>query len=267
MNRITQKGFSLVELMVAVAIAMFLLGGLVTIVQHNRTTSMMQTQLAQLQDSERLAMTVLSNVAETAGYFPNPLVNTAVGAIKTGAGSAFPTAGTPAIIGTSGFNAQGDSFTVRYGVGAVDNVFNCQGTQNTTGALDTWENTFYVDPNGNLVCVLWMASNPNALTPPVTLVSGLVKGGAPTQSFTVVYGVQMNNTGNGTCTDTYMTAAQVRAANGGAGAWGNVCSVAVTLTFYDLTNCPGWPAVPCPAGTKTLPITRTIALMQTAGPV
>ncbi len=45
-----QRGFTLVELMVTVAIALFLLGGLFTIVQNVRKTNSNQQLLAQLQD-------------------------------------------------------------------------------------------------------------------------------------------------------------------------------------------------------------------------
>jgi type IV pilus assembly protein PilW len=50
-----QRGFTLVELMVTVGIALFLLGGLVTIVQNVRMANMSQTALAQLQDEQRFA--------------------------------------------------------------------------------------------------------------------------------------------------------------------------------------------------------------------
>jgi type IV pilus assembly protein PilW len=246
-------GFSLVELMVAIGIAVFLLGGLVTVLQNIRSTSAMQTQMAQLQDGERLAMTMMAGVVESAGYFPNPAVNTAVATMPIGAGSSFAAPGTPAIIGTSNFNAQGDSLTVRYAAALNDNAFNCQGGTNTTVApYDSWENTFYITVNAQgvyqLVCAMWTASTQKTVIQP--LVNDV-------SSMTVVYGVQTNGGGTTTCTDTYMTTAQVAA----AAAWANVCSAMVTLTFFD-------PAFPRPfvAASKTVPpFTRVIALMQTAG--
>jgi type IV pilus assembly protein PilW len=246
------SGFSLVEMMVAVAIAMFLIAGLVTVLQNVRNTSAMQTQMAGLQDGERLAMTMMAGVVESAGYFPNPNLNTAAATMPIGAASSFTTAGTPAVIGTSAFNAQGDSLTVRYAAALNDNVFNCQGGSNTTVApYNSWENTFYVNATYQLVCALWTSSAPGK-----TVIQPLVNG---VRSMTVLYGVQTNGGGNGTCTDTYMTAAQVTAATD----WGNVCSAVVTLTFFD-------PTVPAPAGfvaaSPTVPpVTRVIALMQTAG--
>ena len=71
-----QRGFSLVELMIAMLIALFLLGGLITLVMGTRQTNSTQSQLSQLQDNERIAMTLIGNVVQKAGYFPNPTTQT-----------------------------------------------------------------------------------------------------------------------------------------------------------------------------------------------
>ena len=71
-----QGGFTLVELMVTVAIALFLLAGLVTIVQNIRGSYFNQQQLVQLQDEQRFALTVLTDAVQAAGYIPNPTGNT-----------------------------------------------------------------------------------------------------------------------------------------------------------------------------------------------
>jgi type IV pilus assembly protein PilW len=241
------RGFSLVEIMVAVAIAMFLIGGVVTVLQNIRNTSAMQTQAAQLQDAERLAMTMMAGVVEAAGYFPSPNLNTAAATMPTGGGSAFATPGAPVIIGVSNATPQGDTLTVRYAAALNDNVFNCQGGTNATVApYDSWENTFFVQVTAGvsqLMCTTRTASTGKVLT--LALVSGVT-------NMSVLYGVQTNGGGNGTCTDTYMTAAQVTA----AADWSNVCSAVVTLTFLD-------PTYPNAAVQPT--VTRVMALMQTAG--
>jgi type IV pilus assembly protein PilW len=242
-RRPVQGGFTLIEIMISLVIALFLIGGLVTILQHNRATFAMQQQMAQLQDGERLAMTMITNVVETAGYFPNPLLNSA--AVSMPASANFATAGTPVIIGTAGFNPQGDSVTVRYAPALNDNTYNCQGGKNTTTApFDSWENTFSVNAQKQLVCTFWSAStNANVTVPLVNGVTHIALG----------YGVQTAGGGTGSCTDTYKTAAQMAAAD-----WANVCSVAVTLTFTNPTNTAG--------GTQpTVTFTRVIALMLTAG--
>ena len=62
--------------MIALLISIFLLGALLTIVQANRAVFGDQSQLAQLQDSERMALTMMADVIQQAGYFPDPTTNT-----------------------------------------------------------------------------------------------------------------------------------------------------------------------------------------------
>jgi type IV pilus assembly protein PilW len=246
-RRPAQSGFTLIEIMISLVIALFLLGGLVTILQHNRTTFAIQQRMVQLQDGQRMAMTMMTNVVESAGYYPNPLANSA--ALTMPAHGNFATAGTPVIVGTANVNPQGDSITVRYAPALNDNAFNCKGDRNTTtGPFDTWENTFSVIVNAQgvsqLVCTFWSASTNNPVTVP--LVSGVTH-------LALGYGVQTAGGGTGSCTDTYKSAVQMAAAD-----WGNVCSVVVTLTFTNPNNPP--------LGTQpTVTFTRLIAVMTTAG--
>ena len=69
-----ERGFTLVELMVTVAIALFLLGGLVTVVGNVRKADVNQRALAQLQDQERFALTVITDVVQAGGYFPDSVM-------------------------------------------------------------------------------------------------------------------------------------------------------------------------------------------------
>ncbi len=57
----SQGGFTLVELMVATTIAVFLLGGLFATVQSTRRAYGNQNLLSQLQDNERLAMSLMAS--------------------------------------------------------------------------------------------------------------------------------------------------------------------------------------------------------------
>ncbi|MFZ0007853.1 MAG: prepilin-type N-terminal cleavage/methylation domain-containing protein, partial [Steroidobacteraceae bacterium] len=57
-----QRGFTLVELMITVAIAVFLLFGLFSIVQNVRVTYSNQQLVAQLEDAQRLAMIMITDV-------------------------------------------------------------------------------------------------------------------------------------------------------------------------------------------------------------
>ena len=70
------RGFTLVEILIALLIGLFLMGALITIVQANRTVFGNQNKLAQMQDGERMAMTMIADVIQSAGYFPDPTTNT-----------------------------------------------------------------------------------------------------------------------------------------------------------------------------------------------
>ena len=78
-----QRGYTLLEILVALFIGVFLLAGLFTILQNTRRTSSNQTGLAQLQDQQRMAMSILTDVIQNAGYFD---------AATTSASVALPTA-------------------------------------------------------------------------------------------------------------------------------------------------------------------------------
>ena len=157
MNTATQRGFTLVELMIAVLIALFLIGGLLTLVQAMKSTSLNQNGLSQLQESERMAVTLMTDVIQSAGYFPNPLINTAASSFPVSA--PFTTAG-QTLFGSGNFTdaAPGNSITVRYQTNGTasatpDSIINCLG--NTSGVAATFVNTFSVDlPTGTLQCTL-----------------------------------------------------------------------------------------------------------------
>ncbi len=254
MNELTNKharrasrrnsGFTLVELMVAIAVALFLLGGLFASLQSTRKAYGNQNLLAQLQDNQRLAMTLLAEVVETTGYYPNPVTNTATAVLSPDA--LFATAG-QAIVGAANPAGPGDMITVRYAPALNDNAYSCIGTQNTaTAPYAIFENTFQVI-NNQLVCTFNGTQYP--------LITSNVNGAGVTilgvQNMTLLYGVKSNLADTGSCTDTYLTAAQVTAGN----YWNSVCSVTVTLTFIN-------PITPTGPG---ISISRVIALMSTAG--
>src|ERR1700730_1410144 len=100
-----QRGFTLVELMVTVAIALFLLGGLLTILQNVRSAYNNQQSLSQLQDQQRIAMTVITDVIQAGGYFPDPVAWTAT--------SSLPAAGA---------YQQGQAFTGTHAAGVPDTI-------------------------------------------------------------------------------------------------------------------------------------------------
>ena len=245
-------GFTLVEMMIALVIALFLIAGMVLVFQNTRSTYTAQKSLAQLQDNERLAMTMVADVIQATGYFPIPLTATVDLATALPASPNFPLAQDAFDDRTNiaaATNAQGDTISVRYAAGAGDTIMNCMGQTNTGGAQVSWDNTLSVDANGYLTCQVWDSTDGNTAT--AELVGGLASG---VQSMTLMYGVNTGTAANGSCVDSYMTATQVTAGS----YWPNVCAVKVSLVF---TN----PLPPADGSKPTITFTRVIALMAKAG--
>jgi type IV pilus assembly protein PilW len=257
-----QQGFTMVELMVAVLIGLFLLGALGILVFDNKRAFVGQGSLAQLQDGERMASTIMTDVIQTAGYFPNPQQNTVANSLPAAAPPSVLLAmnAGQGITGLTGTGAQGDSITVRYATNSHDGVLLCSGSDNETGSLGSYANTFSVVVNASnvsqLVCNL--STNGGAMVP-YPLVNNV-------QSLTIRYGV--NSAGNANNVDSYMDASTVTANN----FWPNVVSVQLTITFFNpLVANNGTNAGSNVAGqgtytlTPTIPFKRTIAIMNKAG--
>lgn len=169
-----EYGYTMVELMVSITIALFLLAGLTTLVMHTRQSSATQSQMAQLQDNERMAMTILTDVIQQAGYFPDPTQNTTsifsapAAAITTTAGSVDFVSG-QAISGASGGGAPGDSIAVRFASPIAysadtnnyltSSISSCAGTSiKDTSASHVYTNVFQIATvNGTsyLQCLLY----------------------------------------------------------------------------------------------------------------
>jgi type IV pilus assembly protein PilW len=252
-------GFTMVELSVALVIALFLLAGLFTIEQSTRKTSTQQTALAQLQDSERLAMTIMTDVIQGAGFFARPTAYTAATALPSAAAPTLFAAGQ----GLYGSTVAGtDSIYVQFmSEGPTnDNMILCNGQQTPNTPPNpgiAYINEFSVDTvKQQLLCTVStnVASTVTQLTtPPVVLVEGV-------QNLQVLYGVATTGT-NGNSVDTYMTAAQVQASASG---WGAVSSVKVTLTFTNPLYQPAGQPAPTPGQQPTVTFERVVGIMSRA---
>lgn len=66
---VRQRGFSLVELMVAIAIGIFLLAGAITLFTNSKRTYTEQDDMARIQESLRFASQLISRDVRAAGYF------------------------------------------------------------------------------------------------------------------------------------------------------------------------------------------------------
>jgi len=255
-NRSGQRGFSLVELSIAMLIALFLLGGLVTLVMGSRRTNATQTAISQLQDNQRIAMTLITNVVQKAGYFPDPTQQwlasfTAESAL---AGYTFPASQVVGGLFNVGAPAS-DRLLVRFYAPANDAnsaVIDCGGQSNTTNSTNVWyTNAFRVRlVNGTswLQCETRTSNNPATLLT-INLIPNVT-------NLTVLYGVSSSATGNDFTIVQWLNASQMSAVN-----WTNVTAVKVTLTFL----VPDYSKTGGQMTTNTSFFTRVIPIMSRAG--
>ena len=269
-RRAAQRGYSLIELSVAMLVALFLLAGLLTVLQGTRKTSVSQSSLAQLQDDERIAMTMLTSVVEMAGYYPNPELNTISNELPPVA-PFFATTGqviygmaNTGIVNTK--PAFGDVLVVRYNAAANEDVINCQGTSNgTNGGPVSYINEFaVVQPDPNSPPVLACSIDGQNFVPLVKNVTNL----------TVDYGINSTATSANTIgvpVDGYVgitdpnTPSMANALAVNPAQWTNVYSVKVKVTFVNPLSqpIPNQPADPSQPATITF--TRVIGVMSRVG--
>lgn len=240
------RGVSLISLMIAITIASFLLAGLFQIWFQTRQTFTAQGQLALLQDSERMALTIMANTVQTGGYYPiylNYPPYTPPSPVYSQTNS-FPVTAPFTIPGQSIFGTAtasptgtGDTLEVRFVADA--NTLDCLGQPDKTGSLVI--NTYSVT-GGNLVCAV---DNGSGTVTTLPIVTGV-------QNLAVLYNVAIP--GSAPQTYQYMSAASVT-----SGAyWGNVQSVDIKLTFNNpLSGQPG-------QHTTVPTISRVVELTQTA---
>lgn len=231
-----QKAFSLVELMIAVVIGVFLLASVMTVFFTTRQTSIVQRELALLQDNQRLAMTLITDVVQEAGYFHNldPLHLTTVTA-------ALPALAPFAGAGQAVYGEVGDTISVRFQSKQGDGIIHCLGGKNeAAGTTVTYINTFRIHAN-KLLCAV---SKDGVAANEQPLIDGI-------QSMTITYGVD-TDADEFHSADRYLSASAMTAAN-----WLNVISVKVTLNFINpLANQAGQ------EDHLTIPLTRVINVMS-----
>lgn len=261
-----QRGFTLVELMVTVGIALFLLWGLTTVVQNVRTANLNQQGLSQLQDEERFALTVITDVVQSGGYLPDATAWTPATSLPQ-VNPVFEPG--QAFYGVHQAAAPGDTLQVRYRTGLTitavnDGVILCDGSTNTAQLPShAYTNIFSVVPQGpgvvgGLYCQVDNLG-PSAAAPGVLLVPGV-------QSMTVYYGVKRDFTFSDYNVDTYLTADQMCStlfAPCGTDDWSNISAVRVILTFTNPLFNAGAPVGP--GNQPTITFERVIEVMARGG--
>ena len=247
-----QRGFTLVELMIAILVGLFLTGGLVMMLQSNRRSFTNQNQLSQLQDSERMAMNIMTDMVQIAGYFPDPTNYTAILTMPAiTAPMTLPSA--QYMFGVHTAAAPGDTLTVRFATKSGDGILNCAGTSNSSGVVQSYINTFSVNANKQLVCQMGVGGA--AYTSYPLIGDGTTNSVVKVYNLQVLYGIDTTGTANNV--NEYQTADQITLAS----AWNKVISAQITLTL----NNPLWDVNKPLGQPQYIFITRTAAVMNQVG--
>ena len=237
-----QAGLTLIEMMVTVLIALFLIGGLLVMLQHTRAAYTSTNQLSTLQDNERLAISMITDVVQSAGYFPDPVNNTA--------DLAFPAAVAPFVLKdqvVTGTQTAGlpDTLAVRFQTTSGDQILNCIGQSNTKLPVGLASNTVYINAFSIVANQLQCDLNDGATDTVLPLVEGV-------QDMQVWFGVKRDFTQDNYNVDTYVRPVDMVGTD-----WNNVSAVKVVLTFANPLQGLGQPA--------TITFERVIAVMNRAG--
>ena len=206
----------MIEIMISLSIALFLMTGLFALFLSTKQNSVAQSALSQLQDDQRMAMNLLATIIQQAGYFPNPQALTVATALPVDA--TFLGEG-QSVFGTAGATQQ---ISIRFVAAKAetppaDFPMNCNGGFNKSGADLTYVNTFAIVSN-ELTCKV----NADAAQ---SLVAGI-------SALSAQYGVDPDATGS---VSQYLNPEQMTTA-----LWQSVRSVRVTLTFLNpLAGQPG----------------------------
>lgn len=237
-----QYGLTLVELMISITIALFLLLGLASIFQTTRFTYGAQQGLAGVQDNGSVAMIMLANAIESAGYYASPQTNPRTLAFPANAAAA-PFATAETVYGTSAAAAPGDTIAVRYDTSVIGGAIDCVGG-NTGSVVIPTVNVFSISAAApgapsQLQCAVSVGGAPPGA--PTPLVSGIT-------NMTITYGVDTTLSGSAT---QYLDATAVAA----GGYWNSVISVRVELTLAN-------PLAGQPGQLAGILLTRTIPIMS-----
>lgn len=199
------RGFTLVELMVALVISLLLMAGVIQVYLSSKQSYRLQDNVARIQESGRLATEILTRYIRLAGYRAH---------LAQTQNQLFPTGTTSQVI--SGTNGQPDTVTINFqGDGTMQD---CLG--NTVANLALARNLFSLSANGELECT---SNGATAGPPPPPLVGPLPLVGN-IQDMQITYGVN-NNANVPPAASQYMNGQDVTNAN----AWPNVVSLRISL--------------------------------------
>lgn len=268
-----ESGYSLIEVIVAMAISVFLLAGLFTIFQGTRHTSDQQTGLSELQDEQRLAMTMIADIVQIAGAFTDAVNATAQSVLLTDGGN-FTNPG-QALYGTSAGATGPDTMTVRFQTASGDGTLNCNGVGNTSGAPVVYSNTYSIATNAagvsQLLCSVQTGIPAAGGAGAIPLVNNVTNmqffyavntTGTTSQTPITSTGTSAGSVTNANCpADTYIATGSMAGND-----WSNVCAVKVVLTFVNPLYQPANQPKPTPGQPATIQFVRIVGVQAKAGP-
>jgi len=218
MRALQARGFSLIELMVALAIGMLIALAVSTLYLHNRASFRLLSIENRMQEDGRFATDWMGRFLRSAGYRPlsvlqNSNTDSAAKAFPTGGG--FSTAGA-VVVGTQGASGL-DTITFRFRGDASGAVTDCSGNAVTSTSVTAFRLQV---SGGGLECVQLDSSGNAVSTTKVDGVSGV-------QSLIFSYGEDTddpNNINSDRSPNRYLAA-------GSVGNWANVRAVQVCMVL------------------------------------
>ena len=270
-KRVRQGGYSLVELMVAIVIALFLIAGVIVMEQSVHNSYADRTGLSKLDDDERFTMTLLTDIVQTAGYYPDPAITSQAMSLPTQTTTAGNTAADPLTFAagqtlyglhkttsSGGTNYDVDTLAVRFMTASGDGTPLCDGSTNTSGGNIVYTNYFYIQtapdpdpskpPDSFLYCDLEAGSTWNT---PVQLVKNV-------EYMQISYGLHVPSATGGTTAADNSVNAYIPSADMQPSYWSEVTAVRIAVTFVNpLQNEAGQP--------QSVAFTKVIDVMNRAG--
>lgn len=271
-RRRSQSGYSLIELMVAIVIGLFLIGGVLMIEQTVNLAHRDNDYLAQADDDERFAVTLFTELGQRAGYYGDQThnnINTALPSVTI--------TGTPdnatlsfqageSVYGTVDGSGN-DGLAIRYMTRSDGSIPLCDGTAPTSS--DVYVNYLYLSSapgipglqtaNHYLDCVTYDVST-GVWGSPVELIDNV-------QNMYVYYGINTNNLVAGTDQDSYNVDTYVPTGSMTGTMsqyWTNVTALkAVFIIYNPLKYINGQPQHGEP---EHFQFTTVVALMNRTGP-
>lgn len=176
MNRVIPIGASLVEIMVAITLSLFLIAGVIKIVISNKHVYRLNTAYSELQENSRLIGLYLPKILRLSGY-RTPVNDTTFPTLA----SLYPSSAPHIQVNNNSGNNHSDVLTVRYQGSADATVTDC--LNQAVGANIIATNVFSINANNELQC---QATNPTLGT---TTTQILIPG---VENMQVLYGEDIN---------------------------------------------------------------------------